>query len=95
MATKDITDVQVCLAYAKANHKDGFADTLLERQTGQHPKVVFRAMERACDRGLIDYGVSLRAGWLTEKGMALIAAFVRDNVQMVLCGLANRRADTD
>lgn len=33
--------------------------------------VVYRAMERAADRGLIEYGVSLRTGWITDKGIAL------------------------
>lgn len=34
-------------------------------------KVAYSAMERAADRGLIEYGVSLRTGWPTEKGIAL------------------------
>jgi hypothetical protein len=46
-------------------------DLLMER-TGECFKVCWRAMERACDRDLIEYGVSLRTGWLTEKGEALL-----------------------
>lgn len=34
-------------------------------------KVAYSAMERAYDRGLIEYGVSLRTGWITDKGIAL------------------------
>ena len=74
MATKDITDRQVLLAYAEiAAGSMAFADALLQEFTGQPPKVCFRAMERAASRGLIEYGVSLRSGWMTDKGRALLA----------------------
>lgn len=76
MATKNITDIQVLLAY-EASRKDrflGFPETILNKMTGEHYNVCFRAMERACDRGLIEYGVSLRSGWLTEKGTAMLTA---------------------
>lgn len=53
--------------------EDLFADAVLGRVTGAPPKVVQAAMERAADRGLIDYGVSLRSGWLTPDGLALAA----------------------
>jgi len=36
------------------------------------PKVAQAAMERAYDRGLVDYGVSLRSGWLTKAGLHLL-----------------------
>lgn len=42
-------------------------------ETGQPEKVCFRAMERALDRGLIECGVSIRTGWLTDKGKQLLA----------------------
>src|SRR3990167_9143890 len=44
----------------------------LEQWTGQPQKVCYRALERAAERDLIDYGVSLRTGWLTDKGRALL-----------------------
>ena len=44
----------------------------LSVETGQPEKVCYRAMERACDRGYIEYGVSLRTGWLTKEGKALL-----------------------
>lgn len=50
-----------------------FADTVLQHATGAPWKVVNSAMERASDRGLVDYGVTLRSGWLTDKGKALLA----------------------
>lgn len=49
----------------------------LAAETGQPEKVCFRAMERAADRGLIEYGVSLRTGWLTEKGKQLARIVTR------------------
>lgn len=73
MATKDISDAQVCRAYAEAKSIPGvFAETILMRMTGQPEKVCYRAMERAERRGLIEYGVSLRSGWLTDAGMQLL-----------------------
>ena len=36
-------------------------------------KDITDAMERAYDHGLIECGVSLRTGWLTAKGEALLA----------------------
>jgi hypothetical protein len=84
MATKDITDRQVVAAYEEAmkqraasTGRDPFCpwpEDVLSVTTGQPYKVCYRAMERACDRGLVEYGVSLHAGWLTEKGKELLAA---------------------
>lgn len=45
-----------------------YADDILVAMTGQPQKVCYRAMERADRRGLVDYGMWLRGGWLTEKG---------------------------
>lgn len=50
-----------------------FADGVLMRETGAHWKVVEAALYRAAERNLIEYGVSARTGWLTEKGKALLA----------------------
>jgi hypothetical protein len=74
MATKDITDKQVCEAYRDSNTKARIYpyDILMER-TGQPYKVCWRAIERASRRDLIDYGVTMRTGWLTEKGKSLLA----------------------
>lgn len=81
MATKDITDKQVCEAFrdrvmVSMEHECRFPYDILEERTGQAFKVCWRAMERAADRGLIEYGVSLRTGWLTERGRALLSDFV-------------------
>lgn len=80
MATKDITDKQVCEAYAEAERQRGpewendyeYPYEILMRITGEPEKVCYRAMERADERGYVEYGVSLRTGWLTDKGKALL-----------------------
>lgn len=79
MATKDITDRQVCEAYQQCvmarnpgNLSVEWPYDVLRRTTGQPFKVCYRAMERADQRGLVEYGVSLRSGWLTEKGQELL-----------------------
>lgn len=95
MATKDISDAQVCCAvldYQQAIKPllpTGMGECFglkereewplypyeaLAQQTGQSEKVCFRAVERACRRGLIEYGVSLRTGWLTREGLDLVYA---------------------
>lgn len=73
MARKDISDIQVLRAYQK--HKEGdsrFPYEILSEETGQPEKVCYAAMERAAGRGFLDYGVSLRSGWITEKGLELL-----------------------
>ena len=76
MATKDISDRQVCEA-VRESRLHGFYPwpcELLAQRTGQPEKVCCRAIERAEEHGLLEYGVSLRTAWLTEQGMDLIAA---------------------
>ncbi len=75
MATKDISDLDVCRA-VRASKQHGAPNALerLELNTGQHQKVCYRAMERALARDLIEYGVSLPWAWLTDKGEALVEA---------------------
>jgi len=46
----------------------------LATETGCSEKVAFRAMERVHNKGLAESGVSLRTGWLTDKGVALLNA---------------------
>lgn len=79
--TKDVTDEMVCRAYERAESQRGsgpgwkdydYPYITLARETGACFKVCYAAMERACKRNLIEYGVSLRTGWLTDKGRELI-----------------------
>jgi len=74
MKTSDITDEQVVLAF-KESHSRRWSEypyEILMRSTGAPFKVVWRAMERAEKRDLVEYGVSLRCGWPTEKGLELV-----------------------
>lgn len=73
MATKHISDKQVVEAVAIYNRDRGlWPYELLANSTSECEKVCFRAMERAASRGLLEYGVSLRTAWLTEKGRKLL-----------------------
>lgn len=73
MATKHISDKQVVEAVNQytQNH-DRWPYEILAEVTGQCEKVCVRAMERSSDRGLLEYGVSLRTSWLTDKGRELL-----------------------
>lgn len=64
MKRSDITDEQVVEAcrLALAPFGPRSLDRLIE-MTGAPAQVAYAAMERANDRGLIDYGVSLRTAW--------------------------------
>lgn len=75
MAMKDITDRQAVEAQKRwRENQDGpWAYEILSRETGQPEKVCFKCMERAEERGLLEYGVSLRTAWPTDKGLALLA----------------------
>jgi hypothetical protein len=74
MAVKDISDALVCQAYERfADDKSRWPYDLLQQWTGQPFKVCYRAMERADRHGLIEWGVSLRAGWLTQSGLEILA----------------------
>lgn len=75
LRTRDITDLMVCRAYRECANQSPATDwpyTLLARQTGAPEKVCYRACERAAYHNLIDYGTSLRSGWLTHKGRELL-----------------------
>ena len=75
-----ITDRQVCEAYAECRRNNRNADGsmrypyhVLMEVTGATEDECLAAMERAYDEDLIEVGTSLRTGWLTEKGQALLA----------------------
>ena len=70
MARKDISDSLVLKADLTKDRT--FPYQTLSDWTGGCEKVCYRAMERAYERGLIEYGTSLRSGWVTDKGMDLL-----------------------
>lgn len=81
MSMKNITDKQVATAYLNAIKEREKQELppftwpvdLLMKETGECEKVCWGAMQRAETRGYIDYGVSLRAGFLTDKGKKLVS----------------------
>jgi len=75
VARKDVSDLQVCFVYWLRSdfHFKQWPEQILSTITGEPEKVCFRAMERAYDRDLIEYGMSLRAGWLSDKGRELLS----------------------
>ncbi|OGU55452.1 MAG: hypothetical protein A2V66_16810 [Ignavibacteria bacterium RBG_13_36_8] len=79
MARKNVTDKMVCEAYAEMdalreqNLDYKFPYETLAEKTGECEKVCYAAIERAESRGYIEYGVSLRTGWLTDKGKKLLS----------------------
>lgn len=101
MATKDISDRTVCLAYEEARLRKialdnnylkilpcKYPNEILYEITGQPEKVCYRAMERAAKRGYIEYGVSLRTGWLTDKGDELLKedpCCSKCNTKLIVC----------
>ena len=80
LASSYITDKMVCMAYAVVEKQRGpdwdtdyeWPYVVLARATNLPETVCFRAMERCASKGLIEYGVSLRTGWLTEAGRELV-----------------------
>lgn len=73
-----ISDRHVCEAYYTRSVCGKFASTILEEVFPNcPPKVIYAAMKRADDNGYLDYGVSLRSGWLTDAGKALLLSGFR------------------
>jgi hypothetical protein len=73
VSRKNVTNLLVCRAYAaRKPFDDKWPYDLLSEWTGEPVKVCYRAMERAEEQGYIEYGTSLRSGWLTEKGKQLV-----------------------
>jgi hypothetical protein len=72
MARKDISDLVVCQAYHNFKLTNERPLSYLQRVTGEPEKVCWRAMQRACNRDLVDYGVSLSVAWLTIKGREMV-----------------------
>lgn len=68
MRTSDITDDQV-IAACRAWHENPAGNSSIGNlmdATGAPRKVALRAMERASNRGLINWGVSINYAWPTD-----------------------------
>jgi len=74
-----ISDYEVCLAYDTRN-KLSFETIVhtewpyeyLSKKFNVPEKVAYSACERAYDHRLLECGVSLRSGWVTDKGLELL-----------------------
>lgn len=86
MKRSDISDFEVCKAvhqyrenmskiplFSFASKYVKFPYQVLAEKFNCDKKLAYSACERACDNDLIEYGVSLRTGWLTEKGKELLS----------------------
>ena len=73
MKRADISDYEVCKAVQTYKSFQGyFPYEILSAKFNCDEKLAYSACERAERNGLIEYGVSLRTGWLTEKGEQLL-----------------------
>jgi hypothetical protein len=66
-----LIDTKTVLAACEKFHEgnDGRAPwQIIMEETGAPEKVVYAAMEREERKGYLEYGVSLRTAWLTDKG---------------------------
>lgn len=71
MSTKDVSDAEVVRAAVKARSVGSTTLNELTAITGQPRKVCFRAIERAVERGFVEFGVSVETAWPTEKGISI------------------------
>jgi hypothetical protein len=72
----DVTDEQVIRACIEAHGETNGSRSLenLMATTGAPEKVCAAAMQRTCDRGLINYGVSLATAWAEPQGRDLLTS---------------------
>ncbi len=69
MKRSDIPTKAVLMACNKFHKERGLSPfQILINEFNAPEKVVYAAMERESKKGLIEYGVSLRLAWITEKG---------------------------
>ena len=74
---KRVSDLDVLLAYIESREYTDkniwiYPYDILQEKHGCCFKVAYRAMERACDRGLIDWGITLRSGFIITEGYDLL-----------------------
>lgn len=78
MARKNVTDAMVVEAYMLCRPRMLNPCFYLSEITGEHRNVCYRAMERTARRGYIDYGVSLRSGFVTPEGRAFLEKTLKE-----------------
>jgi hypothetical protein len=68
--TKDISTEMVLDAYRTYDKWKGqYPYDIIMEKTGCCFKVAYGAMDREDDKGLINYGVSLRTGWIEAENV--------------------------
>lgn len=60
---------QVLEAYQNKRSIGKSVEIILMDQTGLSEKECYSAMQKCCAKDYVEYGVSLRHGWLTQKGL--------------------------
>jgi len=67
---KHVTTLMVLTAYLWRDADKGTNQVVpyLMQQTNACENVVYSALYRDCSYGYLDYGVSIRAAWITEEG---------------------------
>lgn len=82
MKRSDIPTIEVMKAYHQysTDRMGDFPTKILMDKFNAPEKLVYSAIRRDYDNGLIEFGVSLRSGWLTNKGVELL----RDNQRMIM-----------
>ena len=81
MNRRDISTLTVLTACERAFVRDDqqrvvdgrMSWEIIQAETGAPEKVVYAAMQREDDRGMIEWGVSLRTAWLSDKGKQKLA----------------------
>ena len=74
MKRSDIPTIEVLIACHQFHkEKNGITpwQALMDKFSAPE-KVVYAAMDRDCDKGLLDYGTTLRTAWVTEEGYELL-----------------------
>lgn len=71
---KEITQRMVLEAYAQRDvRRHIYGPDILRRDIPAPNKVIHSAIKRELDRGMIEFGISLKTGWLTYAGEARLA----------------------
>ncbi len=60
---------QVLEAYNNKHTIGKSVEVILMDQSGLSEKECYSAMQKCCAKDYVEYGVSLRHGWLTQKGI--------------------------
>lgn len=76
----DISTIEVLKACIERKQTKEFITDMLMQKFNVPEKVVYAALNRDNDNGYIDFGVSLRTAWATEKGLQLL----RDNKILIM-----------